>query len=245
MTGRRLIMIVAVLLATVVAAGAFGWWFMAVGRHPLKGDLRHDFGDLPILGHEGSADHTFALTNKTGDTIEIQKVQASCGCTRAEVSTTSVAPGATVDVDVTLTLSRPGHKKTSVKLVLAGHGVQTLWIEGVGRKELVIWPNQEFLRLEPNVTTPLLISAARQGSDQPPAAPALELPDGVTGAFVSWEPMGERETDRADEPWHWRGRIDVTLQTPTLPGNQSIVIRVGGETLPIHLAPVLAAPPGS
>ncbi|MCP3906303.1 MAG: DUF1573 domain-containing protein [Planctomycetes bacterium] len=243
MTGRRVILSAGVLLIAVVAAAAFGWWYMAAGRFPLKGDVRHDFGDIPILGSEGSAAHTFRLTNKTGETIEIEKIQPSCGCTRAEANPRSVPPGATVEIDVALTLSRPGHKKTHVKMMLAGFGVQTLWIEGTGRKDLVIWPNQEFLRLAPGETTPLIISAARQGSDQPPDAPTIETPEGVRAAFVSWQPMGERETGDPAEPWHWRGRFDVTLDARELPGNSALVVSAGGQTLTVHLAPVRAAPP--
>jgi len=51
--------------------------------------------------------HTFVLRNTGDETLEINRIRASCGCTTTELSTNQLAPGASVPLEV---------------LVLADHG---------------------------------------------------------------------------------------------------------------------------
>jgi rhodanese-related sulfurtransferase len=64
----------------------------------------YDFGTIG-LGY--MAKHTFILQNTGDERMEIVYVRASCGCTTTELSTTSLAPGESVPLEV---------------LVLADHG---------------------------------------------------------------------------------------------------------------------------
>lgn len=89
----------------------FGYWFlvvwgiMAMATPVLTVDQPdYDFGSIG-LGY--MVKHTFILQNTGDQTLNIVYVRASCGCTTTALPTTSLAPGASVPLEV---------------LVLADHG---------------------------------------------------------------------------------------------------------------------------
>ena len=55
---RTALRIVLIVLTLAVAAGAYGWWYAAIGRLPLRGDLSHDFGTVEIYGVDGTTTTT-------------------------------------------------------------------------------------------------------------------------------------------------------------------------------------------
>lgn len=238
---RRLLLLL-VPLALIAALG-WGWWYMAVGRYPLRGDLRHDFGEVPIYGRSSGADHTFHLRNVTGRTIVIEQIHQSCGCTDVRASTRTVEPGASVDINVTLRLSRAGKKSANVSLVLSDFGVQRLWVHGVGRKEMALWPNQFALQLAPGEPTPLLIFAAIQSSDEEPQAPTVESPEGVAVSFVRWEQVRKRDAERQTAA-EWRGTFMVELQADTLPAEARLRIGLDKADPIVIMLATKPAPPG-
>ena len=238
---RRLLLLLVPLV--LFAALGWGWWYMAVGRYPLRGDLRHDFGEIPIYGRSSGADHTFHLRNVTGRTIVIEQIHQSCGCTDVHASTRTVEPGASVDINVTLSLARAGKKSASVSLVLSDFGVQRLWVRGLGRKELSLWPNQYALHVARDAPTPLLIFAAIQSSNDQPQAPTIESPEGVAVSFVGWEQVKERD-ERRQTAAEWRGTFMVELQADTLPADASLRIGLGKADPIVIMLATQPAPPG-
>jgi hypothetical protein len=230
---RRLVLLLAPLV--LIAALGWGWWYMAVGRFPLRGDLRHDFGEVPIYGRSTSVDHTFHLRNVTDRTVVIEQVHQSCGCTAVRESTRAIEPGRTVDIAVTLSLARAGKKSANVALMLRDFGVERLWVYGTGRKEMSLWTSQYAFDLTPGETTPLIVFAAIQSSDEEPQTPTVRTPEGVTALFVGWERV--RHRDAAQETAaEWRGTFKIELQTDTLPADASLDIKLGqAETLPVAL----------
>ena len=207
-----------------------------MGRFPLAGELSHDYGDMPIYGRSASAAHTFQLRNRTGKTITIEKIIPGCGCAEVRESARTLEPDQTVDISVTLTLTRAGHKKTTVDLLLGDElGVQTLWIEGTGRKELGVWAAQRQLVLSPGQTTPLVVIAEVMSSDAPPDHPTMNAPDAVEVEFAGWELIEARDT-RRPRPARWRGLIRGTMTGDELPGDARLQITLGkAEPVTVHL----------
>jgi hypothetical protein len=231
---RRLVLILSPLV--VIAALGTGWWYMAVGRFPLRGDLRHNFGEVPIYGRSADVDYTFHLRNVTGRTVVIEQIHESCGCTVVQESTRTIEPGQTVDIAVTLSLARAGKKSANVALVLRDFGVQRLWVYGTGRKEMDLWTSQYVLDLAPGETTPLLVFAAIQSSDEEPRTPAIRPPEGVSASFLGWERIRRRDADQRTAA-EWRGRFMIDLQVETLPADACLYVRLGeAETLPVALS---------
>lgn len=197
-------------VALVLVGLAGGWWWMAVGRYPFAGEIRHDFGEIQILGTSGVKEHVFHLRNRRGETLRIAAIRESCGCTAAEPSTREVAPGETLELLVRLALSHAGEKTSTVSIILDDDTVQTLFIRGLGvrRERLELGATQ--VLLAPGATQRLTIRFQVQDDDAEPPAPVFVPPPGVNAEFLGWELVKPRDpaTRRAAE---WRGLFELAF----------------------------------
>lgn len=75
----------------------------------------HDFGKI----NEGvSVEHIFQFTNKGNDTLKIIHVKASCGCTAALLSNTTIAPGEKGEIKAVFnSQGRPGMNKKTISVI--------------------------------------------------------------------------------------------------------------------------------
>ena len=64
MTRRRVNILSLAVLVVLLVAGAWGWWYLNVGRFPLAGKLSHNYGIIEIYGRSASAEHVFHLRNR-------------------------------------------------------------------------------------------------------------------------------------------------------------------------------------
>jgi hypothetical protein len=234
MTRRKLHAILLTVVALLVGTAAGGWWYMAVGRYPLRGDYHHDFGDVSIAGRSASVTHTFVLTNVRSEPAVIRSLGKGCGCTDVKASTMVVEPGGTVDIEVTLNLTKAGKKRTDVTMFVEDFGVQKLWFKAVGRKEIALSKNHYQIDLVEGQTTPVSFFADLQATDEAPEAPVFETPPNVSVAFIGWELVKERDpvTQRAAK---WRGRMQVTLDKDDLSDRDQLIVRVRDVPLVFQL----------
>ena len=62
-----------------------------------------------IIDNQGIVSHQFAFTNESSDSIQVDKVTTSCGCTSSKWTTEVLDPGATGFVEIQLDpYNRPG-----------------------------------------------------------------------------------------------------------------------------------------
>ena len=122
-----------IMLGLVIGGIAFGVYKLR-NPGPLTGETRHDFGVIPIEGLKGSKEYTFRLLNETNDTIYIDSVKPSCGCTAVEISTSYVEPNEEVEITARLTLNNSGMKESRLRVVMPDHNTQTLYVKGYGRR---------------------------------------------------------------------------------------------------------------
>jgi hypothetical protein len=234
MSRRRLHAIRLTVLALLVGTAGGGWWYMAVGRYPLRGDYHHDFGDVPIAGRSASVSHTFTLTNVRSEPVVIRSLGKGCGCTDVRASTMTVEPGGTVDIEITLNLGKAGKKRTDVTMVLEDFGIQKLWFKAVGRKEIALSKNHYQIDLVEGQTTPVSFFASLQATDEAPETPIFQIPENLTVEFVGWQLVEER--DRTEQrAARWRGRMQVTLEKDELPDLAQLILRVRDVPLVFEL----------
>lgn len=73
-----------------------------------------DFGNI----QQGRpAMHSFAVVNSGSDTLKIQNVQASCGCTTPVWNREPVAPGAKTEIQVGYNAAAEGHFEKTVTIL--------------------------------------------------------------------------------------------------------------------------------
>ena len=95
-----------VLLVVILAAAGGLIVTVTVGRGPFSGASQHDFGLVLIADQPVVLEHTFRLRNRPGDTLVINDVRPSCGCTIVTTSTRQVDPAGWLEVTARLTLKR-------------------------------------------------------------------------------------------------------------------------------------------
>ena len=69
---RGPIMVAALVVLGFVVIAVVAWW---LNRSPLAGDRSHDFGVVLFDSPPAFVEHTFTLTNRTRDTLDIQAVR--------------------------------------------------------------------------------------------------------------------------------------------------------------------------
>ena len=104
-------------------------------------DATFNFGDLD---NTETVRHVFKLTNDGDEELVLGKITAACGCTAAEVSTKTIAPGGTVDLVVLLNLrQRYGWQEKSIHI--ASNDVNQpqfrLWLKGNAIADIVATPS--------------------------------------------------------------------------------------------------------
>jgi hypothetical protein len=91
-------------------------------------ELLYDFGKIP----QGKpVHHTFTVDNITADTLRIDNVQTSCGCTTPEYSKELVRKGGKVDIKVGYNAASEGQFEKSITVTYNGGQVKQLLIRGI------------------------------------------------------------------------------------------------------------------
>jgi hypothetical protein len=216
---------IALVLVLVVSGGAaVGFLAMKKAAAPLEGDTAHDFGDVYIMGETALVEHTFRLRNRLEETIVIDKVDSSCGCTVAKPSSTTINPGETIDLVATLRLTRSGTKRSDITLVLFhGDDLSTykLLVEGTGVKIESLRVAPEQIALRAGLPIPLALRQETPDDATPPPPPEILAPEGITVDPGEWKLV--RRAGATTSLWESKCIVRLTADT-LLPG---AVIEVG------------------
>lgn len=204
----------------------------AGGTHaPLSGQTSHDFGEVRYDGTVAELRHTFHLTNDSRDIINIVDTVSSCGCTVAEVSSTELDPGETVEIDITLKLTQAILRRETVWLRLGDGETVTLAVEALARRIQDFYSLQEavFLRDEPE---DIVLVATDLDTDVPPADPLVRVStSSASAAFHGWQRVF-RHDKAAGRPARWQGIVRVERSTTAqLPRDAHVTISISPEQL--------------
>ena len=74
--------------------------------------------------------HEFSLTNNSADSLKLEKVQASCGCTTPVWKNDPVAPGGSTQINVGFNAGSEGPFEKLVTIFFNGGQTKTLTIKG-------------------------------------------------------------------------------------------------------------------
>ncbi len=212
----------------VLLGGVYGMYYVSVGRPLLAGDHDHDFGSVVLAGNGSTFEHTFDLTNRTRQTVRIQEIKTSCGCTVAAPSRTMLEPGETVKITATLSLRHDGRKVTNVFLNCGDDGVDVLRLEAAARyKQRLVVPS-EFAVLQQGVVVERAIQYHDYDSNDTPPAPRITAPEGVTVTFTEWRQTRRRQPSQTRSA-RWSGRLQIEQVAEILPANAALLVRVGDD----------------
>ncbi len=77
----------------------------------------HDFGDLELLE---SYTHTFTFKNVSSDSIRIDNIRPSCGCTIPNWDKKAIAPGTSAEIKVNFRPRTAGYSRKLIKVYISG-----------------------------------------------------------------------------------------------------------------------------
>ena len=123
-------------LLTIIAFAAFGLTVNAQGTNTTAkpaGEIlvlkesAYDFGKIP----QGKpVTHEFELFNASMDTLKLENVQASCGCTTPIWKKDPVTPGASTKINVGYNAAAEGPFEKQVMIYFNGGQVKNITIKG-------------------------------------------------------------------------------------------------------------------
>ncbi|MHC4128650.1 MAG: DUF1573 domain-containing protein [Planctomycetota bacterium] len=217
------------LVALVLVGAAYGvWWYLA-GRPVLTGDDAVDFGTAQLVAEPVTFKHTFLLTNRKRRSIEIRDIKTTCGCAVAEPSTTTLEPGASVEIASTLTLKREGLKDARIFLIY-GDGTErdVLHLRGAARlkQRLSVVPGPA--ALAPGAVVERVLFYLDYDSNDSPPAPRITAPAEVRAEFTQWTQMTRRRRAQG-LPARWRGEVRLERADEASPDHATVVVEVGAD----------------
>lgn len=227
----------------LVAIGGLGAWWVLQGllASPLQpvGSARHDFGVVLIDGKEQTVEHTFLLRNTTDRPLQIIKTVPSCGCTWAGPGEPNLAPGATMELPVTLSVKESHKIDSNIKVVLEGETPLVLWLSAEGRIQEGLRHAPNFIRIKPahpDATGRLFLEW--WGEESPPP-PVFNAADSLEIVFAGWE-LQSRGSERLGTPDRYMGPMEIhAVDTPPINGLIQATMLDGRTTrIPVN-------PPGS
>lgn len=114
--------------------------------HIVCGERIYDFG---TMDNTLKVEHTFVIENSGGSDLVISRTKTTCGCTVAKLSSKTIAPGETADLNVVFTLrNRHGNQQKSIR-VISNDPKQSdlvLYLKGIVVSELDVKPRSLFFR---------------------------------------------------------------------------------------------------
>jgi hypothetical protein len=193
-------------------------WAWAQPKVVLESD-RFDFGPIP----QGvRLVHRFALANGGDAPLEIQRLDAACGCTTAVVGRSTLAPGERTELEVALAtggLRGPVHKTVEVTTTDPAQPRWTLHLQAEVQAEILLTSDEvTLLDLAPAQRRKATVHV-RSGTGQP-----------ITVADVDLSPapwLGVATREAGQELY-----VDLDLVARRLPKDRS----AGTDTITLHLA---------
>ena len=220
---RKVVITAAIFVAVV-------WFvFVAVFKSSFSGELRHDFGVVPIDRPFSVLEHTFRLTNETDQTLHLINATPTCGCTTTEWPKGPVRSGEELVIPTHLTLRRSQFRSSKIRLEFDNGEMVVLHIEGVGRFTQPLSFAQQAMKLSIDDEDAFrgVLKLEWYDKGRPPQ-PITELPEGLRVEFDEWRMASEADSNKKT-PQVWT-IILKAYQTGALADDASLKVNVEGVT---------------
>ncbi len=216
---HRALLIVLLVIVVFVGSGLTFVYFMS--RNPLAGECKHDFGIITLIDGRGMKEHVFHLTNRGKETVVIEKVKSSCGCTAVDLASAVIPPGNSIDIPVELSLTVSARKRAQVTLIFKDKGIQILRVVGIGKRE----PPLFYLNSWPGIPNTMTVMLEVADSNDPPPTLQIVTPDGLNAVFTEWYQVKKRKRGQK-MPAIWRGQVKFTVLYEDLPEDAFLLLSV-------------------
>jgi hypothetical protein len=219
----------------VLALAALVAWIM-LRSGPLQGETNYDAGVVRIETSPHYVHHEFELTNESSSPVRIDGAKATCGCTEFIQPDSTVDPGETIVIPVSLELTMSGHKKGGVVLMLGdGSRVHLVMSATVERAfPLAVSPNP--VDLSKRGMRPY-VDIEWPGDERPPLA-VVTTTGGAIAEAGPWKLKANASASNGRLAI-WTAKMRIEKPQGNVAGPGSMTIQVGDTpaiTVGIHWA---------
>lgn len=140
--------------------------------------------------------HRFEFYNDTNQTLEISELKTSCGCTGAEASARSFAPGQSGWIEATATIQAPGRFET-MAWIRWSNGERTNFVVGaLPQISRELFLSTGSVDMDPGESHTFLLTCLAQDGT-PPGPVDFQTPDGIEVAVGPWRTVIEADEEAA------------------------------------------------
>ena len=217
-------------LTTLAIFACVVWFvFSTILKSPFSGELRHDFGVVPIDRPFSVLEHTFRLTNTTDHTMQLANATPTCGCTTTEWPDDPVPIGEELIIPTHLTLRRSQLKSSKIRLEFVSGETVVLHIKGVGRFTQPLSFVQQAMKLTLGDEEGFrgVLKLEWYDKSKPPD-PTIETPNGIRVQLGQWRMAKVADTNKMT-PQLWT-IVLTAYQTDVLEDDASITVKIEGVT---------------
>lgn len=190
-----------------------------------------DFGEIRP---SDTPDKTIQLTNQSADPIAIESIVSTCACTLVESDVSTLAPGESADIKVSLTVSDYPSNKVNTRVHILPKGpdpeLVVVKVNATITPEYVVTPQRVDFGEIKLASQPVQTITLKQSGDTPVEVLRVEAPDNIVASFhhVSPKPVTGTTQNAQPPPAEWLVEVKPLNNLPPGPlsGRVSIVTNV-------------------
>ena len=199
----------------------------------LEGVKSHDFGVVEVTSPKTTVEHTFILTNTSGEELVLVDVIPDCGCATTEVYQDVIPDGEALILPIQFKLRQSQIRRSTIRLVFANGAVEFLTLQAEGRMKQPLRISPSPIVVKNTGEVGLAILGIERFDESIPPIPEFTTPDGVDVKWTKWR-LRNKFNPREKVPANWSMQLELT-RDGELPENSDMTIRVDGETVHVTL----------
>ena len=207
-------------VVVVLLVGLVVWILTRSG--PLQGQTLFDAGSVRIETSPFLVHHDFVLTNVSDATVNIDGARATCGCTEFVPPDSTIEPGESIVIPVSLKLEMSGRKKGGVVLMLNGGSQINLVMAATVERAFPLSISPNPMDLTARIVIPYM--DLEWPHDGPPPVSQIEATEGLVVEAGRWKLKATANSSNG-RPAIWTSKMRVTPPRSIGPG--SITVQVG------------------
>ncbi len=215
--------VIAILLVKVI-------WFGS----PLSGQKTHDFGIIEVERPTSMVEHTFVLTNQSGEDLVLVDVIPDCGCATTQAYQSVIPKGEDLILPVQFKLRQSQLRRSTIRLVFENGKVEIISLQAEGRMKQPLRISPVRIVLTPEGGEVFATLGMERFDDTRPPKPEFKLPEGMRLKSEKWKQKSKNKSwEKIPANWSMRLELKTDLQ---LPEDSQFVIVVNGNELIVPLS---------
>ena len=179
---------------------------------PFEGERAIDLGKKELHSEPAVWTGQFSLRNASAEAVHVLTLRPNCGCVQVELPRKVIPAGELLEIPFTMTLERHGRRTAYIDVILADERVLELRLDAEARETYRVTAAPSDVMLDETKPQSVALIVQVHDGENPPPAPVIEAPAGVTAEFTEWAELEGREM-HGEKSRRWRGEINLSIDS--------------------------------